>query len=1006
MFQIAIIPPEEPFLRYLARRLIADAGCDPCGLASDLVLLPSIRACASLRHLLLEESGENSLLLPTALTPGRLRQELAARTPETGPAAVPAGLRASVLAPALAKLPWLRSHPESATGLAEELVDLFDELRRHGIDPAKPAGEDQDAGDPLARDLDRVAEAWLLYREMVPRDDIDIEVELVRAAAAGWPDLTIGRLVVAGFVTMTPTTTVLLRAAAEKADKALLVMTGAEGDGPLSRLFTASFGDLDAETHPAHPAARTVAALTRVETPERGRDKRSYRERIDGLGDIAGLFDQAGFPRLAPCSDPESESREIAAKVIERLRLDPRSRIAVASPDRGLARRVAAQLRDAGLTNIDDSGGSPLSTHAEGRLAWFLLRAATTDLNHEALLEVLTHPDVDFGRPRGDFSSQVLGFEKHVMHGEIAPGGLDGYRRLADRKIEKSRTPELKRAAQKSRQFIEAFAPAFTGLAELAGRSRIACADIVAELRRAWNIAAPEKPLAGEDDTESGSAQGLVELARLLDEIDAAASVLPEMSLADFSALLSRLMARVEVRSHRPAFLPVRITGLLEARLENYDLLILGGMSEDVFPGRETRPLFLGQAWRRKAGLRDWRRRLGEQADLFQRLLHNGSEVVLTWPLEKDGRRTLPSPMISRLTLGLDTEDLPRIAAGAPLYRKQIPDTAALSARQKEFIAEGAAPRLHGARPGIEKVSHSSLSVFRACPYRFLLERGFGMREEEEILDELRARDVGQTAHLIMKDFLAPGSEGRTAIENGDEQVAAATLTRIARENFGREHGALPQLALWEKSFLKLVDDIVASEIERAPAWRPAALEASFCFTLGDLHAWLDSPADIELDGAESAVEMTGRIDRIDLATDGSGAAMVIDYKTGKPPNPKEVAEQRDLQLPIYAIGTLIGAGKTPAASSIAGGAYYGLFADGVGCAKPQLADDSDLHDQGRTILATALAAVRCDGPFPLVPDEWGEADPKACAYCPFRGVCRYDERLLDPASAADGGGS
>lgn len=1002
MFKVSTIPPEKPFLRTLARELAHAAGDDPCGLAADMVLLPSVRACASLRHLLLEESGRDAVLLPEVLTPGRLVSVLAERLPATGPASVPKQLRAAVLTPELAGLPWLGRHPESAAGLAEELVDLFDELRRHGIDPVRPAEQGAD-GELFDRDLGRVAKAWELYRRRSPRDDLDIELETIAAAAKRWPGPPIGRLTVAGFISLDPAAAGLMRAAAAAAGESRLVMTAAEGEGPVSRLFLASFGDRDAETHPSAPARATEALLTGEKAPELGRDRRPYRDRIADLEDVAGAFAEGILPQLVPCSDPEAESREIAARVIRRLRRDPRSRICVASADRGLAARVAAQLRDAGLTNIDDTGGAPLATRAEGRLAWNLLRAATSDLHHEPLLEVLTHPDVDFGRRRNDFSRMVLRFEKHVLHGEIAPGGLDGYRGLADRKDASPHERKLTGGNPRWRPFVESFAPAFSGLLDLAGRRSASCSEMVDELRRAWAAAAPGRPLdsaAGEGPDRS---RGLVELAALLERISAASAALPRMPLSEFAAMLSRLMARAEVRQHRPAFLPVQITGLLEARLEEYDLLILGGMSEDIYPGRGGRPLFLGQRWRRRAGLRDWRLRLGEQADLFLRLLHNGDEVAVTWPREKDGRQVLPSPLISRLTIGLDDDSRPRTASPAALFRPEAADAEALEAGQRDFLAEGPAPALHVRPRKPKRLSHSSLSVFRECPYRYLLERGFGLREEEEILEDLRARDVGQTAHLIMSDFLSADGAGRAALAAGDEQAARRDLERVARGHFRGRHGSLPQLALWENSFLALADDIVSFELERAAAWRPAALEAGFGFTLGQLHDWLGSPDDPAPRDDESEMRLEGRIDRLDMALDGS-AAMVIDYKTGAPPTAADVRERRELQLPIYAIAALIGGGDLPPAPAVAGGAYYRLGGDAPGFSRLQLEKDADLKEMGATVLAVALEALRCDGPFPLAPGEWGAADPKACAYCPFRGVCRYDERRLEFAAAAPGG--
>ena len=125
------LPLDAPFPPGLARLLLEVCGDD---LPSALVVLPAVRACGSLRHALLEASGADGLLLPRLTTPGRLAADLALRLGIDDAPAVPHRLRAAVLAPRLATVAWVRERPGAAAGLAEELVRLFDELRRHGLE--------------------------------------------------------------------------------------------------------------------------------------------------------------------------------------------------------------------------------------------------------------------------------------------------------------------------------------------------------------------------------------------------------------------------------------------------------------------------------------------------------------------------------------------------------------------------------------------------------------------------------------------------------------------------------------------------------------------------------------------------------------------------------------------------------------------------------------------------------------------------------------------------------
>ena len=993
MFTHHHVTLDQPFLSGLARLLLdmSDAG-DPAGLSGTLVVLPAKRACDSLRHVLLEAADRPALLLPGMLTPRGLVNGLGDRLPGLAPASLPGKLRAAVLAAAITGEPWLRDHPEAAPGMAEELIRLFDELRRHGLDPAVPDAPDE-SSPMLDQDLERVRRAWRLYRMQVERDDVDRELAILAAVEGGaWPGPPLRRLVVAGFAEMTPATARLLRVAARAAGEGHVVTAAAEGAATTARDFLATFSDGDAPTHPARPPREAVALLAGGEPPETGRDERPFAERLAGRDPSP----DTATPELVPCPDPESEGREVAARVVRALRETPGAAVGVATNDRGLARRIVAQLRDAGL-DMDDTGGAALSTLPEGRLAWQLLRAVITDWHHEPLLEVLTHPLVTLGASRKQHSRRTLLFEREIRRDETGGATLAGLlRRARDRE-------------ERLREIFPTLDPLISGLltatmSALAplgdGRSARSHADHVAALRAAWATAAPDHPLTPDPEVDRSSGEPGIPPARaalavLLDDLAAASPLLPTVPLDDFAATLSRLLGKELVRPHRSVFLPVQVTGLLEARLERYDLLILAGLSEDSFPGRQTRPLLPGQQWRRRMGLADWRRRLGEQADLFLRLLHNAPRVVATWPLEKDGQPALPSPMISRLLLARDRA--PAVAPLAPLYRREAPDHAAIAASQAAFRAEPAAPAALAPTRPLPSISHTALAVYRNCPYRFLLEKGFGLRETDTVLEELRPRDTGVMAHDCMKDFLQ--GPGAAALAAGECAAARKHLERAAERAFGAGEGELPQRRLWQATFLRAADAVVDFELARTRSWRPAAVEADFSFPLADLRDWIADPASPPLSDDEAAVTIRGRIDRVDQAVDGAAFA-VIDYKTGSLPTAREVGDGRHLQLQIYALALLLGGvDDLPTATGAVEGAFYGLRVDGVGfkIEKPHLAGDHDLRRDAAEIMTLARAMLRRDHDFPLVPEARDEMpDPGPCAYCPFRGTCRLDEKLAE----------
>jgi ATP-dependent helicase/nuclease subunit B len=491
---------------------------------------------------------------------------------------------------------------------------------------------------------------------------------------------------------------------------------------------------------------------------------------------------------------------------------------------------------------------------------------------------------------------------------------------------------------------------------------------------------APGAPLA---DAEPGTSRA--RLAELLDELTRFSALLPALGGGEFAALYRRLAQAEMIRPHRAEFLPVQVTGLLEARLEHYDLLILAGLGEHVFPkDPPRRTLLLGRVWREQAGLPDWRHDLGLDAELFLRLLHAGDTVRITWSRERDGQPALPSPLVGRLVLALETPPAPRGADA--VWRAAAAEGPDAAGAQTVFTAEPTPRRAHVPVPIPTTLSHSSLRIGIDCPYRWLLERGLGLREAEPLRDELQKKDYGTIVHDALRRFVL-GTDGAAALRSGDRRRAREALHAAAAAAFTHGAGELPQRGLWEAAFLRAGEEIVDVELAGAARWTPVGAETRFSFPLSHLAAWAGHPVPAEL----ADVKIEGRIDRHDRAADGS--VRVIDYKTGTPPTPAAVAAGRDLQLGLYALAVRLGAvdGTAPEADLI--GVYYGLKSGSVGPAgKPHLGPDQDLQRDAVTLLSTAVSLLGPDAVYPLLP-EGDPDDPQApCRFCGLRGACRVDE--------------
>ncbi len=100
--------------------------------------------------------------------------------------------------------------------------------------------------------------------------------------------------------------------------------------------------------------------------------------------------------RLMETANPEEEAQAIALLVREALDV-PEKRVAVVTPDRGLAARVVQHLRRWNI-EADDTAGRPLAQTAAGRVLLLLAEVAAEKAAPVALMALLEHPLVRAGR--------------------------------------------------------------------------------------------------------------------------------------------------------------------------------------------------------------------------------------------------------------------------------------------------------------------------------------------------------------------------------------------------------------------------------------------------------------------------------------------------------------------------------------------------------------------------------------------------------------------------------
>ena len=849
------IPSHRSFADALAAGLVDRFGKDQLALANGRVLLPNNRAVRAVTEAFVRTSG-NGLLLPRLVPIGdpELDERLGGALEridlgEPAPPAIDPTERLLMLASIAGG-----AAPAEGLRLAADLARTLDVLLVEEVAPARlrdAAAETTELARHWQHSLERlqlIYDAWPAILE--ERGSVDVAARrgrLLHRLADRWKDdPPAGFTVAAGITTAAPAVAALLARVA-RMDGGMVVLPGLWLTDVLPDEEWDALGPEDA-THPqfhlkllldrmgiareevrrwrwsgraASPPARARAVANAMAAPafsQKWGKLPPAQRRMSGI-------------RLAELPDAAAEAQAIALALREALET-PGKTAALVTPDRQLAARVSALLARWGV-QADDSAGRRLSETPPGTLLLGIAAAAAEELAPVPLLALLKHPLAGgAGEARRAWLDHVRALDLKLRVPRPAPGiaGLDGHFGAS-------------RHWAAVRPRVEAFDALLSEPLSLAAMAK-ALADAAQELAGDLAWRGPAGRLAAETLAELEASEAA---ARLTIGTEDAVPVL--------RALLDAQAVRPPYGGHPRIF----IWGLLEARLQRADLVVLGGLNEGTWPALPTPDPWLPPKVRANLKLPTLDFRIGLAAHDFASAL-GAPEVLIT-----RARRDARSPTVaSRFLLRLDA-----ISGGLPrdLWLERL--TRALD--------DPGAPR-PAARPEPspppdqrpERISVTAVDRLRADPFAFYAQAILKLRSLDPVDADFSARWKGDEVHKVFQAWLQHDDCDPDKLRDRAQLLLA-------------DEAVHPMLrALWAPRLLEAIDWIAGMEREnQAAGRRPLA-------------------AEVAGEAIVAGVTVHGRADRVDRLADGGLA--IIDYKTGQPPSQKAVDEGFALQLGLLGL--------------------------------------------------------------------------------------------------------
>lgn len=935
--RILTIAPSAPFLRTLIDSLLSGTlfpgfpvGNDPLSLSRATILLPTRRACRLARDAFLQRGGVT--VLPRLIAIGDVEEDefvfaeaSGAPSLEILPAIAPLErrLELAVLSDRWAtqdavgggETPLIAGSTAHSLDLADALARLIDDMTTRGVDWA---GLDQivpDDFDPywkltlqflaIAREHwpEHLAANGLI--EAAARRDLLLAAESeALARSAGGP------VIAAGSTASMPSTARLLAAIA-KMPLGAVVLPGLDltlDDDSWRKIGGTPPAFTDSSV--AHPQFGMfgflhLAGVERASVEELARPVLAERERLVGealrpaaatehwaavAGDPALA---AGFANVAVLEADTVEQEALAIAVALREAVEtPDRTAALVTPDRVLARRVIAALRRWDVA-VEDSGGDALADTPAGVFARLAATVALRGAEPVSLLALVKHAHFRLGRDAGGYAEAVAAMERAILRGpRPAAGSASLSRALA---LLRQQQDRLHRADPRARLSDGQFEAA----EELAAALHASLAPLEEQSDKRASLAEfagwHRKVLHALGDRDSDDAVRLDEA--LAEAASSAAAQRFRLSSFDYPEVFERLLTGHVVRPPENRSARVRVFGLLEARMQVADRVVLGGLVEGVWPPQAQADPWLSRPMRHQLGLDLPERRIGLTAHDFAQAL-GAADVILSRSLKVGGAPTVPSRFTQRLKAVLDEsawkEALLRGAKYSAWARLlDTPDKVIRIAAPKPTP-----PRL--ARP--TRFSVTEIEEWLRDPYAIFAKRILGLAKLDPIDTAPGARDRGSAVHAAIQEF----TERHAAALPDNAYQELVELGRKAFEPLAAHPDAK---AFWWPRFLRVAQWFAEWEPARRLAVATVIAEADgrLEFTIG-----------------EREFSLRARADRIEKRHDGTYA--LVDYKTGAVKGANEVLTGLAPQLTLEAaIARGGGFADVPAGVSVAALTYVQL---------------------------------------------------------------------------------
>ncbi len=311
----------------------------------------------------------------------------------------------------------------------------------------------------------------------------------------------------------------------------------------------------------------------------------------------------------------------------------------------------------------------------------------------------------------------------------------------------------------------------------------------------------------------------------------------------------------------------LQIMGILESRVLDFENVIITSLNEGKLPGGKSNNSFIPYDVKLEKGLPTYKERDAIFTYHFYRLLQRAKNIYLLYNTHSEG---IDAGEKSRFITQLEIEHLPNHNFKKVFYNAIKPDTIY---QPIEIIkTQPILGRLEEIAT-INGFSPSSLTNYLRNPIQFYYQRILGVRENDEVEENVAANTLGTIIHEVLEKMYAPFECKNIPIQVSDIDVMIQNIEAITLEKFKE---------VYKEGDIKKGKNLIAFEVAKRNIYNFLIQEKQTIESGDELFILsLEKPHEtiFEHPNLPFSVKISGKVDRIELR---NNTIRIIDYKTGK----------------------------------------------------------------------------------------------------------------------------